>query len=444
MSVGLPEELEVEPVGRPFDVALRLPGSKSLTNRALLLAALGEGESVVRRPLVADDTQRMLDALGELGFKVTEAQAGAVVRVAGRGGLIPADAATLELGNAGTAMRPLTAACGLGRGVYQLDGVARMRERPIGELVDPLRELGARVRYLGAEGYPPVEVAGRGLRGGEIIMRPTLSSQFITALLMVGPYMRDGLTIRFDGPVTSRPYVEMTIGLMARFGVEVQVDAGWRVLRVEPARYAATDYTVEPDASNASYFLAAAAALPGSRVLIEGLGRSSLQGDLGFVDVLARMGARLTLTEGSVAVASPADDAPLRGVDVDLNHMPDAAMTLATLAVLAEGPTTIRNVGNWRVKETDRMAAMHAELSKLGARVRVDGDDLHVAPPAGGRITPAVIDTYDDHRMAMSFAVIGLAQPGVVIRDPACVGKTFPGFFEHLALLRGGGAGGEA
>lgn len=432
----MPDFRTIEPVA-PFRVTLRPPGSKSLTNRALLLAALADGESVIRRPLIADDTQRMLDALRALGFGVEMDDDGEAVRIAGTSGAIPAESAELHLGNAGTAMRPLTAACCLGRGVYRLDGVARMRQRPIGELVEPLNRIGGDVRYLGDQGFPPLEIRAHGLRGGEIEMRPTLSSQFITALAMAAPCCEHGLTVRFHGPITSRPYVDLTLGLMARFGVTATfTDAGTR-LSIRSATYRPIDYTVEPDASNATYLLAAAAIVPGSACTIEGLGRRSLQGDAAFVRVLGQMGARIEQTDDATTVQA---DGPLRGIDVDLNPMPDAAMTLATIAVFARGPTTIRNIGNWRVKETDRMAAMHTELSKLGARVTIDGDDLTIEPPRQVREGVA-IDTYDDHRMAMSFAILGLppASPGVTINDPRCVEKTFPDFFQYLGRLRGSG-----
>ncbi len=426
-----PDQIEIEPLAQPFDATLRIPGSKSLTNRAFLLAALADDESTVRRPLIADDTNRMLDALRALGF-VIEDQRDAV-RIVGRSGAIPAHQAKLNLGNAGTATRLLTAACCLDHGTYLLDGVARMRQRPIGELVEPLRQLGANITYCGQSGYPPLQIHAAGLDGGSITMKPTLSSQFISALLMAGPYMERGLTLHFDGPVTSRPYVELTLGLMSEFGVDATVDDAFTQVSVAPGVYCAADYTVEPDASSATYALAAAAAVPDSRVAIPDLGADSLQGDTAFAQVLADMGAGVTVAEDHIAVRHAG---PLRGIDADLNHIPDAAMTVAALAVLAEGPTTIRNVGNWRVKETDRMAAMHAELIKLGAGVVVAGDDLTITPPAEGRIRPATIDTYDDHRMAMSFAVIGLARPGITINDPSCVAKTYPGFFDDLDGLR--------
>lgn len=428
------DAITIQPIA-PFDVSLRVPGSKSLTNRALLLAALADGVSTVRRPLLADDTHRMLEALPILGIEVEHDTAGELVKVHGKAGSIPASQASLMLGNAGTAMRPLTAAACLGHGNYTLDGIARMRQRPIGELVEPLRQIGADIRYLGNDGYPPLEVRGKGLTGGTIEMLPTQSSQFITALAIIAPYCRDGLTINFNGPVTSQPYVAMTLGLMHRFGVETEVGGNFTSISIKPGKYRAMDYDVEPDASNATYFLAAAAAIPGSKCTIQGLGKGSLQGDVAFADVLAQMGAGLVFGKDFITVMSPPKGEKLRGIEVDLNHMPDAAMTLATLALLADDTTVIRNVDNWRVKETDRMEAMRVELTKLGADVEVDGPDIFITPPADGQITPAAIDTYDDHRMAMSFAVVGLARQGVTINEPRCVEKTFPDFFDYLQRL---------
>lgn len=439
--MSISEQIEVRPV-EPFDVRLRVPGSKSLTNRALLLAALAEGESTLVRPLVAEDTRRMMGALDALGFELTHDEVAERVTVRGQGGRMPRGDSQLELHNAGTAMRFLTAACCLpalhepdpeSPGGHTLDGNPRMRQRPIGELVDALRHLGARIEYVGQRQYPPLRVHSQSLAGGELRLGPMLSSQYISALLQVGPYCDGGLTLGFDGPVVSQPYVAMTVGLMRRFGAEVEVDEAFTRLRVAPGGYRGLDYEVEPDASSASYFLAAAAVVPGSRCVIEGLGDASLQGDVGFAQVLGQMGASVEVAADRISVAAPRDR--LRGIDVSLNHMPDMAQTLAVAALFAEGATTIRDVGNLRVKETDRIAALQCELTKLGATVLVHGDDLRIEPPSGGEPRPATIDTYDDHRMAMSFAVAGLRSPGVVINDPGCVGKTYPGFFDDLQRL---------
>jgi 3-phosphoshikimate 1-carboxyvinyltransferase len=420
----------------PFKAVVKPPGSKSLTNRALLLAALAQGQCVLRDPLVtADDAQRMLGALKQLGFEMHHDLQANVLTIKGQGGRLPATDKPLFLGNAGTAYRFLTAACCMGHGVYELDGIERMRQRPIGQLVEALHQLGGQIRYLMTPEYPPLQITAGNIPGGELVMPPTLSSQYISALLQIGPYCEKGLTIRFKGEVTSKPYVAMTVQLMRQFGAEVEIEGDFAAVHVKPGGYKPTDYAVEPDASNASYFLAAAAIIPGSQCTIEGLGRHSLQGDVGFADVLHQMGASMAFGDDFITVIAPPSGEKLRGIDIDLNHMPDMAQTLAAVAMFADGDTVIRNVGNLRVKETDRLAALKNELVKLGAKVEIEGDDLHISPPANGKITPAAIDTYDDHRMAMSFAVIGLRSPGVVINDPSCVNKTFPDYFDYLAKL---------
>ena len=427
----------IEPV-KPFDLTLSPPGSKSLTNRALLIAALGDGTSVLDGVLFADDTRRMLEALKDLGFLLEVDEDAGRVAVHGLNGRFPADQAELNLGNAGTAMRFLTAACCLGQGTYTLDGIPRMRERPIGELVEPLIQLGAEIDYLGEEGYPPLRINDSPyFEGGFITLKPTLSSQFISALLIAGPCTPRGITITFDGRVTSLPYIKMTLKLMRHFGVSHEWGGPKRnAVRVTAADYKAKPYTIEPDASNASYFLAAAAAVPGSSVTIENLGSESVQGDADFCMVLGLMGCNIDQKTHSTTVSAPTSGR-LKGVDVKLNAMPDMAQTLAALSILAEGPTTIRKVGNLRVKETDRMEAIRVELTKLGARVEIQGDDIHITPPSGNVLTPAAVDTYDDHRMAMAFSVIGLAAPAqtVTINDPACVNKTYPNYFDDLQKL---------
>ncbi|MEM7625532.1 MAG: 3-phosphoshikimate 1-carboxyvinyltransferase [Planctomycetota bacterium] len=442
--MNLPDTLPLEPL-EAFDVALRPPGSKSLTNRALLLAALAKGKSSLTGVLLADDTRRMLEALDTLGFQLDLHEDARTVTITGEDGTLPAKSAELRLGNAGTAMRFLTAAMCLGLGEYTLDGIERMRQRPIGELVEPLRELGADIEYLGEPGFPPLKIVAEppGLSSELLELTPTLSSQFISALLMIGPCIHGGLEIEFDGPVTSLPYVKMTLNLMKQFGADFEADTGYRAVHVPAGRYEGYDYPIEPDASNASYFLAAAAVVPGSRCVIEGLGSRSLQGDAAFCDVLGRMGCGVDQQLDTTTVAAPVHGG-LRGVDVDLNDMPDMAQTLAVVALFADGPTTIRNVGNLRVKETDRIAALENELTKLGALVQTIEDDIAITPPskgvadaiaqAGGAVA---IDTYDDHRMAMAFAVAGLRVPGVTINDPSCVEKTFPDYFEFLDRLRG-------
>lgn len=439
------DSIHIPPLPGPFEVTFpdpargipALPGSKSLTNRALLLAALAEGDSTLTNVLFADDTRVMMTALQQLGFQLDIDEANLTVQVEGRDGRIPANHAELHLGNAGTAMRFLTAACCLGDpgSEYTLDGVPRMRERPIGELVDALRQLNASVEYLGEQGYPPLRVKG-GICGGALTLKPTLSSQFISALLHIGPVLDTPLVLKFEGPVTSLLYVKMTVRMMQRF--DESIDPGtYEQITVRHRPYQAQVMTIEPDASNAGYFLAVSALCPNSRCRIRRLGTASAQGDTAFAGVLQRMGAAHDAGANEMYIGGVSN---LRGIDIDLNHMPDMAQTLAVVALFAKEPTTIRNVGNLRVKETDRMAALKAELEKLGANVTISGDDIRIEPPPGNRIKPGVaIDTYDDHRMAMAFSIAGLAPggPGVTINDPSCVNKTFPRFFEYLDRLRG-------
>lgn len=449
--------LAISPI-KPFQAHIRPPGSKSLTNRALLLAALANGKSTLNNALAADDTLRMFEALKTLGFEIAWDTTTDCVQVTGCGGRMPrqGDKETrLDLGNAGTAYRFLTAACCLAgvaeeqagetdqghvdpSSTYCLDGIERMRQRPIAQLVDALRQLGGKMTYLDQDGFPPLRVVGSRLTGGTLQMAPTLSSQYISALLQVGPCCEQGLCLQFDGAVTSRPYVEMTVRLMMQFGADVQCESDLTQVRVRRGHYQGMEYAIEPDASNASYFLAAAAITPGSQCTIEGLGKKSLQGDVGFADVLHQMGAGLLFGNNFITVMAPPEGRFLRGIDIDLNHMPDMAQTLAAVAVYAQGSTTVRNVGNLRIKETDRMEALRRELTKIGASVEIDGDDLTITPPTDQRApisAGTTIDTYDDHRMAMSFSVIGLGRPGLVLNDPDCVNKTFPNFFEYLSRL---------
>lgn len=411
---------------------VQLPGSKSISNRALLLAALARGETRLRNLLRSDDTDRMLGALDALGTTVEVH--GEQARVVGAGGPLglargDADAALkLDLGLAGTALRPLLAVLTLGRGRFELDGTARMRERPVAHLVDGLRQLGAQITYLEEDGFPPVRVTGTGLTGGRVSMRGDLSSQFPTALLLAAPLAAGPVTLEIVGPLVSRPYLAITTHMMAAFGAPV-AEPRDAVFELRPGGYVSPgDYAIEGDASAASYFLAAGA-IRGSGVTVHGIGARSVQGDVAFADVLEAMGARVTRAADSITV----QPGPLRGVDLDLNHIPDAAMTLAVLALFAEGPTRIRNVANWRVKETDRLAAMATELRKLGALVDEGPDSLTVRPPA--RLQGASIDTYGDHRMAMCFALLALSDAPVVINEPSCVRKTFPEFFDRFAAL---------
>lgn len=426
----------IEPITGAFDVTIAPPGSKSLTNRALVLAALGEGPSELSNVLFADDTLVMIEGLTRLGFRVGIDRPSHVLHVEGQGGAVPAPGAEIFCGNSGTTIRFLTALCALGRGRFNLDGIPRMRRRPIGQLVELLRNLGARIEYVMAHGFPPVNVIADGLAGGLVRFGSAQSSQFLSAVLQVAPYARHEVRVDLEGPQTSWPYVAMTMRLMDQFGVTPElirdvVTGEPRQIIIPQDCYRATRYAIEPDASNAAYFWAVAAIHPGSRVTVPGLGKHSLQGDVGFADVLRQMGADVQVGSDSITVAGTG---VLEGIDIDLSPMPDQAQTLAVVALFADGQTTIRGLHTLRLKETDRIAALATELRKLGAEVALDGDDLTIRPR--DRIQPAAIDTYDDHRMAMSFAIAGTKSPGVKINDAGCVAKTYPNFFEDLQKLR--------
>lgn len=409
--------------------SVRLPGSKSISNRVLLLAALSEGETEVRDLLASDDTERMLDALKALGLGVVHL-GGENWRITGSGGRFPVKQAELFLGNAGTAFRPLTAALALAGGDYVLKGVARMHERPIGDLVDGLRQLGADITYLANEGYPPLHLKPANIqRGGVVKVRGDVSSQFLTGLLMALPVTGQEVVVEVVGELISKPYIEITLATMARFGVVVERD-GWQRFTIKAgSRYVSpgTIY-VEGDASSASYFLALGA-IGGGPVRVEGVGRDSIQGDVKFAEALEKMGARIEVGPNWMEARAPENG--LVAVDLDCNHIPDAAMTLATAALFAKGKTTLRNIASWRVKETDRIAAMATELRKLGAEVEEGADYICVTPAA---LHPAAIDTYDDHRMAMCFSLAAFGTP-LRINDPKCVAKTFPDYFERFAAV---------
>ncbi|HXU94194.1 MAG TPA: bifunctional 3-phosphoshikimate 1-carboxyvinyltransferase/cytidylate kinase [Gallionella sp.] len=407
-----------------------LPGSKSISNRVLLLAALSAGTTEVRDVLLSDDTERMLDGLRKLGVGVEQVESH-MFRVTGCGGNFPVKEAELFLGNAGTAFRPLTAALALSGGHYTLSGVARMHERPIGDLVDALRALGANIDYLGNEGFPPLEIFPATLSdAARVSVRGDVSSQFLTALLMALPLLDREVTVEVAGELISKPYIEITLEMMKRFGVEVARD-GWRSFTVAAgSRYASpgTVY-VEGDASSASYFLAAGA-IGGGPLRIEGVGSESIQGDVRFADALALMGAQIAMGPNWMEARAP-EGGRLKAIDLDCNHIPDAAMTLAVAALFAEGTTMLRNIASWRVKETDRIAAMATELRKVGATVEEGADYIRVTPPA--HIRHAAIDTYDDHRMAMCFSLAAFGTEGMCINDPGCVAKTFPEYFSAFA-----------
>ncbi|MEM1228925.1 MAG: 3-phosphoshikimate 1-carboxyvinyltransferase [Pseudomonadota bacterium] len=419
------QTLRLDPVAA-LSGTVALPGSKSLSNRALLLAALARGNTVIENLLRSDDTERMLTALNTLGVQVNTRGTRATVQ--GVGGPLPTTTGTIELdlGLAGTALRPLAAALTLGRGRFVLDGVARMRERPIGDLVDALHPLGARITYLGNAGYPPLQIDGEGLPGGATTIRGNVSSQFLTALLLAAPLALTPVQIEIEGDLVSRPYIDITLDAMARFGVSVINDHYQRFSIPTGGYRSPGEFWIEGDASSGSYFLAAGA-IAGDGVTVTGIGSDSVQGDVAFADALASMGARVTKAPTAITIAPPATGA-LQAVDLDLNHIPDAAMTLAVVALFAQGTTRIRNIANWRVKETDRLSAMSTELRKLGATVDEGPDWIGITPPPA--LCNATIATYGDHRMAMCFSLAALGNAAVTIEDPACVDKTFPDYFE--------------
>jgi len=422
---------EIVPLGGPPDASIDIPGSKSLTNRALLLGALARGRSRLTNVLFSDDTHVMVECLRRLGFAVQVEEPELMMIVEGRGGEIPAESAELFVGGAGTAARFLTAMVGLGSGRYTIDGTERMRERPIQDLLDALGMLG--VEAVAERGTPPVVVDARGMRGGRATVRGDTSSQFLSALLMAAPYAQDDVEIVLEGRLVESPYVEMTLSVMEAFGVRVEREGLRRFLVRSGGCYRAREYAIEPDASAAAYFFAAAA-VTGGRVRVPGLSASSLQGDARFVDLLEEMGCRVVRGESFLEVVGTG---VLRGIAADLSEMSDQTMTLAAIAPFADGPTRIRGVAHIRHQESDRLAATATELRRLGQDVEESDDGLVILPKP---LRPAVVQTYDDHRMAMAFAVIGLRAPGIAIADPGCVAKTFPHFFDRLENLRPGPA----
>jgi 3-phosphoshikimate 1-carboxyvinyltransferase len=423
------------PLDRPVDGTVIVPGSKSITNRALPIAALARGTSVLTGALFSDDTRFMAEALDQLGVRVESDESNNSFTVTGGDGTFPAPAADLFIGNSGTSVRFLTAVLSLGHGTFRIDGVPRMRQRPIQPLITALNDLGSSVRSEDGTGCPPVLVTADGLSGGTVSVPGDRSSQYFSALLIAAPYARQGVEILVDGELVSKPYMPMTADTMRAFGVEVELDeVDWKRFAVAPGqRYEARNYHIEPDASNASYFFAAAA-VTGGRVRVDGLGKNSTQGDLDFVRVLEAMGATVTLADSYTEVFGP-PGGKLRGVDLDLNAISDTAQTLAAIAPFADGPTTFRGVEHARLKETDRVAALATELRKLGQHVVERPDGLTIVPQP---IVPADIDTYDDHRMAMSFGIATLRAPGIRILDPGCTAKTFPDFFDRLTALAAG------
>jgi 3-phosphoshikimate 1-carboxyvinyltransferase len=428
------DTLQIQPTSQPVFRTVQPPGSKSITNRALVCAALAEGISTLHGALVSEDTEVMIAGLRAFGVRVEEKDGGQTLVVEGCAGKPPAKQANIFVGNSGTTIRFLTALATLGHGNYRLDGIGRMRERPIGDLVDALQLLGAELKCAGSNNCPPVEVVAGGLPGGAATIRGNISSQYLSALLMAAPCAEQEVMLRVDGTLVSVPYVAMTLAVMDAFGITARADANFAEIVVPgAAHYKACAYAIEPDASAASYFWAAAA-VTGGEISVTGLSRASLQGDVAFVECLAKMGCEAHYDDDSITVVGHS----LRGIDVDMNAISDTVQTLAVVALFAEGPTIIRNVPHIRHKETDRLAALAKELRKLGATVSERKSGLEIVPGNfSATATQCVaIDTYNDHRMAMSFAVAGLVRAGIVIRDPDCTAKTYPDFFVDLEALR--------
>jgi 3-phosphoshikimate 1-carboxyvinyltransferase len=427
--------LQITPVSGPVCGTIRPPGSKSLTNRAMVLAALADGPTRLTGVLDSQDTRVMVDSLRRMGFTVEQDLTTCTCTVHGQAGHIPATQADLWLENSGTSIRFLTSLCALGRGTYRLDGVARMRQRPIGDLVQALRPLGASVEFeLPGTDCPPVLVHGaKGqMTGGTTTIAGSISSQFLSSLLMAAPACRDAVQVKVVGELVSQPYVTMTLQMMQSFGAIVEFPEDLSEFQIAPHPYHADTYDIEPDASAASYFFGVAA-VTGGTVTVQGLTRHALQGDIGFVDALQRMGCEVTWGLDSVTVTGRS----LHGIDIDMNAISDTAQTLSTVAVFANSPTRIRNVGHMRHKETDRIAAVVTELQRAGIRAEEHSDGLTIHP---GHPQPAEIHTYDDHRMAMSFSLLGLRAQGICIQHPECTAKTYPNYFQDLQRLCSGAA----
>ncbi|EJI1067917.1 3-phosphoshikimate 1-carboxyvinyltransferase [Shigella flexneri] len=424
------ESLTLQPIAR-VDGTINLPGSKSVSNRALLLAALAHGKTVLTNLLDSDDVRHMLNALTALGLSYTLSADRTRCEIIGNGGPLHAEGALeLFLGNAGTAMRPLAAALCLDSNDIVLTGEPRMKERPIGHLVDALRLGGAKITYLEQENYPPLRLQG-GFTGGNVDVDGSVSSQFLTALLMTAPLAPEDTVIRIKGDLVSKPYIDITLNLMKTFGVEIENQHYQQfVVKGGQSYQSPGTYLVEGDASSASYFLAAAA-IKGGTVKVTGIGRNSMQGDIRFADVLEKMGA--TICWGDDYISCTRGELNAIDMDMNMNHIPDAAMTIATAALFAKGTTTLRNIYNWRVKETDRLFAMATELRKVGAEVEEGHDYIRITPPE--KLNFAEIATYNDHRMAMCFSLVALSDTPVTILDPKCTAKTFPDYFEQLARI---------
>ncbi|WP_372378192.1 3-phosphoshikimate 1-carboxyvinyltransferase [Vibrio natriegens] len=423
------ESLTLQPINK-IQGEVNLPGSKSVSNRALLLAALAKGTTRLTNLLDSDDIRHMLNALTTLGvqYQLSEDKTECVVEGLGQPFSV-SEPVELFLGNAGTAMRPLAAALCLGEGEYVLTGEPRMKERPIGHLVTALQDAGADIEYLENENYPPLKIVGTGLKSGTVSIDGSISSQFLTAFLMSAPLAEGEVRINIEGDLVSKPYIDITLHIMKQFGVNV-INNDYQEFVIPAGQHyvAPGDFLVEGDASSASYFLAAAA-IKGGEVKVTGIGKNSIQGDIQFADALEKMGAEIEWGDDYVIARA----GKLKGIDMDYNHIPDAAMTIATMALFAEGTTAIRNVYNWRVKETDRLSAMATELRKVGAEVE-EGEDYIIVKPVP-QLKHAAIDTYDDHRMAMCFSLVALSDTPVTINDPKCTSKTFPDYFDKLKSL---------
>ncbi|RXF04560.1 3-phosphoshikimate 1-carboxyvinyltransferase [Pseudoalteromonas sp. PS5] len=422
------EQLTLKPITK-VSGSVTLPGSKSLSNRILLLAALCEGTTKVTNLLDSDDIRHMLGALSQLGVEVTLEDDNTVALVKGNGGNFISPVEPLFLGNAGTAYRPLTAVLAAISGDYELIGEPRMEERPIGHLVDAMQTLGADIQYLKNKDYPPLKIVGKQLTGGEVEIDGSISSQFLTALLMAAPLFSGDTKIRIKGELVSKPYIDITIGVMAHFGVHVENhDYQYFVVKAAQQYRSPGTLMVEGDASSASYFIAAAA-IAGGEIEINGVGKQSVQGDIGFAKVMEQVGAHIEWYDERIVVRK----GQINGVDIDANAIPDAAMTLATVALFASGKTAIRNIYNWRVKETDRLAAMATELKKVGAHVVEGHDYIEVTPPVNFNFTD--VDTYNDHRIAMCFSMVAVGGQSITINDPKCTAKTFPTYFSVLESI---------
>jgi len=434
MNPQLPSQImHIIPITHPLNASVRIPGSKSLTNRALLIAALAQGKTRLINALFSDDSSFLVSALQNLGFMIFLDPVNGCMEIQGLGGSIPKNQVEIFIGNAGTAARFLTAFLTLGHGTFIVDGDSRMRERPIGDLVDALTQLGANVQADNRYGSllcPPVKINASGLPGGKTKIAGNISSQFLSALLMTTPYAKTSVEIEITTTLNSKPYIDMTLAIMSDFGIDVERD-GYNSFLIQPGIFSPiSEYSIEPDATSASYFFAAPA-ICGGTVCVDGLSFRSIQGDIKFLDILARMGCAVEENKNSIKITGASE---LVGMDIDMSDIPDTAQTLAAVAPFAISPTRIRGIGSARVKETDRISAACAELRKIGVGVYEHEDGMTIFPCS--QFNPAVINTYNDHRMAMAFSLIGLRVPGISIDNPGCVSKTFPDFFNIQAALR--------